>query len=569
MNCSLNQRDQPAPLMLGPDEKFSKTELNEIVTFQKCFLKRKKDSFHSSLALTVEIGGIWPPKGIAVLDPREIPFLNTLIPLSSGAAVTWAHHAILAGKEKRAVYALVATVSLALVFTAFQGMEYYQAPSIISDSIYGSTFFLATGSHGFHVIIGTLFSIICGIRQYLGHLTKEHHVGFEAAAWYWHFVDVVRLFPFVSIYWWGDPIPRFDCSPYVYRTDPISYVQELIPSPHITHSHAISLFTRKIFLFKTDRFLQSAGGLVDVGPQSKRPCVAKGTFCSELKARALSLPSLSTLAKIFLFKTDRFPQSAGGLVDVGPQTNVDKEGREGALAINSKQNVPSEPNQRANTPTTKEQEWVVPRNGRKEVLVQPDMSDRTGVDQRHAPSARNDYKPIEGVCLLVQLRTRCRTRLITDHLSKRLFKGRMPRIVPLYTKSRHAWDFRTRLSCPKSKKQVTPNPPEGGSKATSKGDWIKGEGPSNSEVGSQYTDTHVIDSDHSLVTGEHYEGKPALAFSTPTGISLGGTSEPPTLSPNHKPLGGCEPKERPDEMKLDQQERKHDQSNLVSEVGRE
>ncbi|RRT41952.1 hypothetical protein BHE74_00002079 [Ensete ventricosum] len=129
-------------------------------------------SSHSSLAPTVEIGGIWPPKGIFVLDPWEIPFLNTPILPSSGAAVTWAHHAILAGKEKRAV-------------------------------IYGSTFFLATGFHGFHVIIGTLFLIICGIRQYLGHLTKEHHVGFEAAAWYWHFVDVVRLFPFVSIYWWG------------------------------------------------------------------------------------------------------------------------------------------------------------------------------------------------------------------------------------------------------------------------------------------------------------------------------------------------------------------------------
>jgi len=139
-------------------------------------------SSHSSLAPAVEIGGIWPPKGIGVLDPREIPFLNTLILLSSGAAVTWAHHAILAGKQKRAVYALVATVLLACVFTGFQGMEYYQAPFTISDSIYGSTFFLATGFHGFHVIIGTLFLIICGIRQYFGHLTKEHHVGFEAAA---------------------------------------------------------------------------------------------------------------------------------------------------------------------------------------------------------------------------------------------------------------------------------------------------------------------------------------------------------------------------------------------------
>ena len=117
-------------------------------------------SSHSSLAPTVEIGGIWPPKGIGVLDPWEIPLLNTPILPSSGAAVTWAHHAILAGKEKRAVYALVATVSLALVSTGFQGMEYYQAPSTISDSIYGSTFSSATGFHGFHVIIGTLFLIV-------------------------------------------------------------------------------------------------------------------------------------------------------------------------------------------------------------------------------------------------------------------------------------------------------------------------------------------------------------------------------------------------------------------------
>ncbi|KAL4204557.1 hypothetical protein AMTRI_Chr01g110460 [Amborella trichopoda] len=117
-----------------------------------------------------------------VLDTREIPFLNTPILPSSGAVITWAHHAILVGKEKRAIYALVATVSLALISTGFQGMEYYQAPPTISNTIYGSTFSSATGFHGFHVIIGTLFSIICGIHQYLGHLTKEHHIGFVAAA---------------------------------------------------------------------------------------------------------------------------------------------------------------------------------------------------------------------------------------------------------------------------------------------------------------------------------------------------------------------------------------------------
>jgi len=158
---------------------------------------------HSSLAPTVEIGAMWPPKGIEVLDAWGIPFLNTLILLSSGAAVTRAHHAILAGLKQQAVYALVATVWLALVFTGFQGMEYYEAPFTISDGIYGSTFSLATGFHGFHVIIGTIFLIMCAIRQYLGHFTPKHHFGFEAAAWYWHFVDVVWLFPFVSIYWWG------------------------------------------------------------------------------------------------------------------------------------------------------------------------------------------------------------------------------------------------------------------------------------------------------------------------------------------------------------------------------
>nr|YP_010881178.1 cytochrome c oxidase subunit 3 [Pellia epiphylla]WIA66721.1 cytochrome c oxidase subunit 3 [Pellia epiphylla var. borealis]WIA66680.1 cytochrome c oxidase subunit 3 [Pellia epiphylla]WIA66762.1 cytochrome c oxidase subunit 3 [Pellia epiphylla var. borealis]WIA66803.1 cytochrome c oxidase subunit 3 [Pellia epiphylla]WIA66844.1 cytochrome c oxidase subunit 3 [Pellia epiphylla] len=160
---------------------------------------------HSSLAPTVEIGAIWPPKGISVLDPWGIPFPNTPILLPSGAAATWAHHAILAGGcfLKQAVYASIATVFLALVFTGFQGIEYVEAPFTISDGIYGSTSFSATGFHGFHVIIGTISSIICGIRQYLGHFTPKHHFGFEAAASYWHFVDVVWLFPPVSIYWWG------------------------------------------------------------------------------------------------------------------------------------------------------------------------------------------------------------------------------------------------------------------------------------------------------------------------------------------------------------------------------
>ena len=159
--------------------------------------------FHSSLAPTVEIGAIWPPKGIDVLNPWEIPFLNTLILLSSGAAVTWAHHAILAGYRRQAILALILTIGLAAIFTAFQGYEYLEAPFTIADGIYGSTFYLATGFHGFHVMIGTIFLLVCLLRLLSYHFTKVHHFGFEAAAWYWHMVDVVWLFLFVSIYYWG------------------------------------------------------------------------------------------------------------------------------------------------------------------------------------------------------------------------------------------------------------------------------------------------------------------------------------------------------------------------------
>jgi cytochrome c oxidase subunit 3 len=159
--------------------------------------------FHSSLAPTVEIGAVWPPKGIQVLNPWEIPFLNTIILLSSGASVTWAHHAILAGRRDQAIQGLIVTVVLAVIFTGFQAFEYLEAPFTIADGIYGSTFYLATGFHGFHVIIGTLFLAVCLVRVVRHHFTKQHHFGFEAAAWYWHMVDVVWLFLFVSIYYWG------------------------------------------------------------------------------------------------------------------------------------------------------------------------------------------------------------------------------------------------------------------------------------------------------------------------------------------------------------------------------
>jgi len=159
--------------------------------------------FHSSLAPSIEIGAIWPPRGIAVLDPWEVPFINTIILLTSGASVTYSHHAILAGQRMQGVYSLVITVLLAGFFTVLQIIEYLEAPFTISDSVYGSTFFLATGFHGFHVFVGTIFLAVCLFRLVKHHFTKHHHIGFEAASWYWHFVDVVWLFLFVSIYWWG------------------------------------------------------------------------------------------------------------------------------------------------------------------------------------------------------------------------------------------------------------------------------------------------------------------------------------------------------------------------------
>ena len=159
--------------------------------------------FHSSLAPTVEIGAVWPPKGIEPLNPWEVPFLNTIILLTSGASVTWAHHAILAGNREQGMYALIVTVVLAALFTGLQLFEYREASFSISDGIYGSTFFMSTGFHGFHVFIGTLFLLVCLLRLVQYQFSKLHHVGFEAAAMYWHFVDVVWLFLFVSIYIWG------------------------------------------------------------------------------------------------------------------------------------------------------------------------------------------------------------------------------------------------------------------------------------------------------------------------------------------------------------------------------
>lgn len=147
--------------------------------------------------------GIWPPEGIKTFDPWSLPFLNTLILLLSGTTVTWAHHALLHDKNDEVVQALALTVFLGVCFSGLQALEYSHAAFGFTDGIYASTFYLATGFHGIHVMIGTLFLAVMLIRAMRGQLNSKEHLGFEFAAWYWHFVDVVWLFLFVFIYWWG------------------------------------------------------------------------------------------------------------------------------------------------------------------------------------------------------------------------------------------------------------------------------------------------------------------------------------------------------------------------------
>ena len=151
---------------------------------------------------------VWPPKGVETLDPWHFPLINTLTLLTSGTTVTWAHHAIQTGDRKGAKIALILTILLGVMFTSIQAYEYHEIitehlffnPVAANSGLYGSSFFMATGFHGFHVLIGTIFLTVCLIRLYAGQFTPKQHFGFEAAAWYWHFVDVVWLFLFAFIY---------------------------------------------------------------------------------------------------------------------------------------------------------------------------------------------------------------------------------------------------------------------------------------------------------------------------------------------------------------------------------
>lgn len=159
--------------------------------------------FHSALSPTVEMGAHWPPMGIISVNPFELPSLNTIILLSSGVTITYAHHSLIQGKRNAALAATAITIILAVIFTECQGIEYSVSSFTISDGTFGSCFYFGTGFHGLHVMIGTAF-ITVGLWRILAyHCTDNHHLGLESSILYWHFVDIVWLVLFFSIYYWG------------------------------------------------------------------------------------------------------------------------------------------------------------------------------------------------------------------------------------------------------------------------------------------------------------------------------------------------------------------------------
>jgi len=159
--------------------------------------------FYFSFNPHFSLGSVWPPMYLEILNPFEVPLLNTCLLLTSGASLTWCHHSIVSKDKDQAILALNFTIFLGLIFTAWQVYEYQTAPFSISDGVYGSIFYLTTGFHGFHVLVGTCFLCVCLVRLFFDQFTSDQHFGFEAAAWYWHFVDVVWLFLYIIFYLWG------------------------------------------------------------------------------------------------------------------------------------------------------------------------------------------------------------------------------------------------------------------------------------------------------------------------------------------------------------------------------
>nr|ALO64565.1 cytochrome c oxidase subunit III [Andrena dorsata] len=159
--------------------------------------------FHSSIAPSIEIGMTWPPTSIKQLNPYNIPLLNSVVLVSSGITITWTHYAILTEKMNEAKISFLVTIALGVYFTFLQVVEYLEATFCFNDSIYGSIFFMTTGFHGSHVNIGLIFLLSCFMRLSMNHFSSMHHLHFETASWYWHFVDIIWLFLYITIYWWN------------------------------------------------------------------------------------------------------------------------------------------------------------------------------------------------------------------------------------------------------------------------------------------------------------------------------------------------------------------------------
>ena len=200
-----NEGDHTPVVMIGLRYGVIMFIISEIMFFLAWFWNFFKHALYPMGENSPAIDGVWPPVGIETFDAWHLPLINTLILLCSGAAATWAHHAIAHDNNNRKdlVNGLILAIVLGALFTVFQAYEYSHAAFGFSGNIYGATFFMATGFHGFHVLVGTIFLGVCLVRALNGQMTPEHHLGFEAAAWYWHFVDVVWLFLFAAVYIWG------------------------------------------------------------------------------------------------------------------------------------------------------------------------------------------------------------------------------------------------------------------------------------------------------------------------------------------------------------------------------
>lgn len=196
------QGQHTVPVTKGIKMGFSLFIISEIFLFIAFFWAL----FHSSLVPNIELGLVWPPLGIEPINPWVVPLLNAIILLSSGVTVTWAHHAIIATNYKSAIYGLIATIVLAIIFTALMVAEYYIASFDISDSVYGSCFYMLTGLHGSHIIVAIIFLLVSCYRLYKHHFSNLSFLGAELGILYYHFVDVVFLFVFSLVYWWSSGI---------------------------------------------------------------------------------------------------------------------------------------------------------------------------------------------------------------------------------------------------------------------------------------------------------------------------------------------------------------------------